>query len=255
MPRQIECTAYHEAGHAAAYLALDRRFQHVTIEPKEDETGGSLGHCLGVADRHGAGFATEVYEGTPRARRWLEQRAMVLAAGNVAERYFTKRRIVAGSISDFSYIADALDGLCGDEDEASAYCAWITFRTRNLLLKLDNWVVVDALAKALLDRRTLTYKEAREIADTERRRIFEMSHEELNQMWQDVQNYIAGCCPKSGAAEAAPVEKPAKKTAAKATKKTAGADDHLGEAEAKPAEKAAQVKSGKKASKKKATPR
>ncbi|HKB49171.1 MAG TPA: hypothetical protein VKC57_15805, partial [Ktedonobacterales bacterium] len=37
------CIAYHEAGHAAAALAVGRRFRYVTIEPDPEDT--SLGHC------------------------------------------------------------------------------------------------------------------------------------------------------------------------------------------------------------------
>jgi hypothetical protein len=46
MTRDLEDTAYHEAGHAVAAVAFRRPFHYVTIEPCEE----SLGHVMLVQD-------------------------------------------------------------------------------------------------------------------------------------------------------------------------------------------------------------
>jgi ATP-dependent Zn protease len=81
--KKLERIAYHEAGHAAAYLILNKAFRYVTIEPETEE--GTLGHCMGILVRNGLRLQEDVYEGNARARRWIEDHAIISAAGNVAE--------------------------------------------------------------------------------------------------------------------------------------------------------------------------
>jgi hypothetical protein len=156
MSKKLEATAYHEAGHAVGYLAQFRRFNYVTIEPEEN----TLGRCVAVKPLPVA----IQYDQSYRAKRRIEQEAIIAAAGNIAERFFTKMRIVVGSCSDYCSVFDLLSLHSGDTDEVSAYHALVAIRARNLLLHPFHWVIVEAIAEALLARRTLTYSQARAIA-------------------------------------------------------------------------------------------
>jgi hypothetical protein len=218
MPKEIEKTAYHEAGHAACYIILGKRFKYVTIESAEDDFSKSAGHLMRVIEHTGERLEMEVYNGTPRARRWIEARAMTYAAGNIAECYFAKRRIVAGAASDFSNLVNEISDLCSSDDEVSAYWNWLTIRTRNLLLNPENWLLVDAIAKALLERRKLTYREAKLIAGQARERVLAMSHDEINRMWDESQAFIEGR-RLNGKPKAVTDEKPTKKAPKKSAKK------------------------------------
>ena len=156
--RHLEATAHHEAGHAAAYILTGRKFKHVTIKPGEDYFGR-------VLSQHPAWFGRAMNdpELKNRLRRYIEDRVIILSAGNVAERFFEKRRIVAGAGSDWINTFELLEhGSCGLE-EVSTYHAWITARTRSLILRPDVWGGVSAMAAALMDQETLSYNEAERI--------------------------------------------------------------------------------------------
>lgn len=184
--KRIEVTAYHEAGHAVADLALGRAFRYVTIEPDED----SLGHCMGVAYRGGQRLEMDVYEGNNRARDWIERRVKTLLAGAIAERRFTGRNSSAGGWSDDRIAIDLLSHLCGTETfEIDAYLDLLIIRTRALLSVPHRWMAIQRLAAQLLDKQTVRYQDARAIADQAIADFSRMSIEQQNQMYQDAHIY------------------------------------------------------------------
>jgi hypothetical protein len=193
--KQLEATAYHEAGHAALYLILGRAFSYVTIEPDED----SSGHCKGVVCRGGKRLEMDVYDGNSRGRDWLERVAMISLAGHAAEHRFTGRDAAVGSRGDFSTAADALSNLCGDSDETTAYLTLMAVRTRNYITRPENWLLVQRLAAALLAERTIRYKAAKEIADQARQDIIRMPRGELERMYAEAEAYIDHQSTKKGA--------------------------------------------------------
>ena len=156
MNKRLASTAYHEAGHVAAYLLLGKHFDHVTIEPGEDYFGYVLGvDALPENIQYG--------EQTPRRRRMIEERTVILSAGNVAERCFLKKDVCAGSGNDWAQTLKLLELISESLEEASAYHAWITARTRNLLLTPLHWPIVETVALALLEHRTLTYAQVKSV--------------------------------------------------------------------------------------------
>jgi hypothetical protein len=193
--KRIEVTAYHEAGHAVADLALGRAFRYVTIEPDED----SLGHCMGVAYRGGQRLEMDVYEGNNRARDWIERRVKTLLAGAIAERRFTGRNSSAGGWSDDRIAIDLLSHLCGTETfEIDAYIDLLIIRTRALLSVPHRWMAIQRLAAQLLDKQTVRYRDARAIADQAIADFSRMSIEQQNQMYQDAHIYRKNWKAKNG---------------------------------------------------------
>jgi hypothetical protein len=78
---KLECTAYHEAGHAVAAIALGRGVRLVTIVP--DREAGLLGNC--ICDSL-PGLAADPHNPNARGRRALvEQEIMICYAGSVAQ--------------------------------------------------------------------------------------------------------------------------------------------------------------------------
>lgn len=54
MKKSIVSTAYHEAGHAVAYILTNKRFKYVTIVPTKSKDAyepGSLGHIIPISTK------------------------------------------------------------------------------------------------------------------------------------------------------------------------------------------------------------
>ncbi len=184
--KRIEVTAYHEAGHAIADLAIGRAFRYVTIEPDED----TLGHCMGVAYRGGQRLEMDAYEGNTRARAWIEKRVKVYLAGNVAERRVTGRAVVAGSRNDFTNACEMLSHLCGDyESELPAYFNLMYVRTVGLVTNPLNWLTVERIAAELLDKQTVRYRTAKELARQAQEDFLKFPNDEHKRLWAEANAY------------------------------------------------------------------
>src|SRR3954451_16442176 len=86
-PEQDEATAYHEAGHAVAALALDRPVVKVSIRADRDR----LGICA---------FGKAVFR---PSQDWLEQEVLIALAGMAAEARHTGTYDRAGAGRDLLY--------------------------------------------------------------------------------------------------------------------------------------------------------
>jgi hypothetical protein len=156
--KQIEVTAYHEAGHAVCSLLQDVSFKHVTIKPNKAD--GSRGECK--SSRRAP--ANIKYDDSPRVRQWIESEVIIFAGGYVAQQFFAKKRIFGGAQGDWSAILGLLRLHSRSMDEISAHHALLTIRARNLLLQPFSWRMVEAVAKELLRGHILKFKETREVA-------------------------------------------------------------------------------------------
>jgi hypothetical protein len=155
---QLAATAYHEAGHVVATLALGRAVRRVTIVPDAEQD--SLGHCQGTAE--GNWFHPN-YNCDARTRARTEQRIMITLAGAVAERHFSSRHNSVGGSFDQAKAADLSLRFCGSSKEAEAYLGWLLVRTELLITHPVYWPAVEALAGALFAEKTLSGKQARAI--------------------------------------------------------------------------------------------
>jgi hypothetical protein len=201
-------TAYHEAGHAVAALLLGVGFKSVSIVETED-TLGRLLHSEPPAwwweAVEEADYASTWGQFIPtRTRRRVEQRIILALAGAETESEATDRpqeEVDAGAgifrlspeeakvmseraggpvhavlgPGDYSRALDLACKVSGDDDEGAAYLEWLHRRTLNLMRDPFYWPGVEALASALLERDTLSYRAVRrlwaEALDKTRRKL------------------------------------------------------------------------------------
>jgi hypothetical protein len=195
--RRLWLTAYHEAGHAVAYFLLGFRIARVSVIPDE----GSLGHVRGYKkSRRTLDFIETVGAFPDRAEsakiaRWHDEVVCTLA-GMEAVRLFmpgskfrqgthaghlvtlkkpmfglaagTKVRF--GAHGDVPSAFDILSRLHGD-DEAQLVYRWLALRARSLVKHNFARPGIEALAKALVEKREMSGKETRKvIVEANRRR-------------------------------------------------------------------------------------
>lgn len=152
----LEATAYHEAGHAVASWFHGRRFKHATIVT--DHERGSLGHVRYAPMPKRLREDIELAM-TPQTRIYCEVSIVCALAGHEAERRFAGRANNAGARGDYDHAMDLALRVCGTEDSATAFLAWLGVRTRELVGGVC-WPRIEWLAKALLEQKTLQYSTA-----------------------------------------------------------------------------------------------
>lgn len=153
-----ERIAFHEAGHFVAGLHTEGAptARRVTIVP--DAKGEALGR---VDDWRRPSLNIETFE-SGRDRLRCEAHIVCLLAGDVAEKRAAGRSSHVGARHDVESANNvAFSVVGGDEREARAYLRWLNIRTQNLIAFA--WPDVEAAARALLERKTLSGKELRDI--------------------------------------------------------------------------------------------
>jgi ATP-dependent Zn protease len=149
----LAATAYHEAGHAVVGLRLRVRIKTATIVPGGDRLG-EVTH----------GKETYLYDNlryradSVRTRGRGEAEIIFCLSGLAAERRFRPRASSKGALGDHEHAADLALLLNSDEVETTnAHIKYLSLRTDKLVA--DNWPQVEAVAQALLERRTLKVAE------------------------------------------------------------------------------------------------
>lgn len=155
--RKLEATAYHEAGHAVACIVLEHPFLSATIIAT-DETLGS------ITKRPVPPSITREDELTHRSRRWIEREILCWLAGLAAEQRWTGRNNWRGARSDISWVVElgAFLHQAGTK-VLDKYLDYMIERARDLVSAPQNWLRIEALATALLERRTLSAREAKRL--------------------------------------------------------------------------------------------
>jgi ATP-dependent Zn protease len=163
---KLRVVAYHEAGHAVAELAYGRQFEYVTIVPD----GEFLGQ-VHVGEEWSKSFARkkEENEGTGL----IDLGSLVCSMlGAFAEKEVTGRFNNRHARLD----SDFTDGTLSQRDLFSHWAGyrpikpprtaehlWLAARGEaNAIVSLF-WPAIEAIAKALLEKKTLTYDEATQI--------------------------------------------------------------------------------------------
>lgn len=152
--------AYHEAGHAVMRLELSRRLSRVTIRPRGD--------ILGHTKQRRSELDVDYFDPRDwRLTRWAQTEIMCALAGPEAERRLTGRRNNSGARSDDECVLDvALQAEGYGDERRNAYVTWLKLKVRDWVAAPPVWAQIEALAKALLERDTLSGDEVRQVCRT-----------------------------------------------------------------------------------------
>lgn len=154
--KDLERLAYHEAGHAVAAYLMNLRFKTVSIISKE----------TGFERCHFTKWPKNYYQErnrSPKSRNLIEKEVTTVVAGHLSERMLAGETEPIGEHHDVTMAQKLLDSLCGSTEETDAYLRWQWVRTKNMLRLPLNWMMVEALATALIERRELSEESARSI--------------------------------------------------------------------------------------------
>lgn len=200
-PVEIESTAYHEAGHAAAALILRVEFSSATIIPGVCEiTGEAYGGTVLTLPPKPKGipvFRQNRFSGdfdfrsekevkkltTRRSKAEAEKDILVFFSGYVADsRRGLSTNPIGGAVRDFDNATDLIHKhFPKDKDPMKRFSDFL-HRSKLLINTPENWLLVAALASALIERRTISGDEAKAIRRTSKRQYRGLSLAALDRM-------------------------------------------------------------------------
>jgi ATP-dependent Zn protease len=142
-----EATAYHEAGHAVAALALDRPVRKVSIRPDRDR----LGICS---------FGKALFR---PSEDWLEREVLIALAGLAAEARHTGSYDRVGAARDLRYARELALQRAGNERQAERLERRLLAKAENLLDREANWRAVQQMAAELVRAGEISGRQARHL--------------------------------------------------------------------------------------------
>jgi hypothetical protein len=156
-----EATAYHEAGHAVVGAVRGRAPIFVTIIPD----GGAAGKNEFPEDWRPE-FKGHL-GGSPEKRTYIETRILIEVAGTVAhDLRFPERGRDAGDAYDEQCAREIIEDNAGWADsDRDNYFRQLQESARDLLQ--TDWPWVEAVARALIERKTISTAEVMELRPTE----------------------------------------------------------------------------------------
>ena len=158
---KLDSTAHHEAGHAVAAIVQGLIITYVTIKPDED----FLGACL-----HPSAFGYE-FSGTRERKKIVRECIIASYAGLQAEKIFNPQAEEwraqhdennAFSLSHEFLVLPRQCSHIGDEAHLE-FLAKLQLEARKLIRR--HWSSVSAVARALLETKTLNHDQVKEIID------------------------------------------------------------------------------------------
>jgi hypothetical protein len=160
-------TAYHEAGHAVAAMAYGKgiRRQGATIAPNlKRGAAGTVYMLKHIPGDPSVGGAYRCDRQTGRMRLRIEEDVMVSLAEEAAQRCFRPLSVRSHhGRSDHEDATDLLRYIVGDDRELNAYFRWLMIRTENFVRLPFRWMQIEAIAKALMEKKTLGPGELRQV--------------------------------------------------------------------------------------------
>ena len=96
-------------------------------------------------------------------RALIENQIKISLGGEVACGLFVGRQNWESAEKDIQTCFSLSVSQCGDDEEANAYINWLLLSVRNELNLPHNWARVCAVAKALIQKKTLGYHKVRKI--------------------------------------------------------------------------------------------
>ena len=143
-------TAYHEAGHAVMAVSLGRPIEKVTITPSKSQIGAmTSGLRLGTC---------KIQKGrTKPTKDWLEDEAMILYAGMVAESGFTKQYCQFGAAQDLREVRRLLQRTrAKTELQLEKLEQRLLDKTEHILSDETHLAAIEMVAKELLEKKTIS---------------------------------------------------------------------------------------------------
>ena len=142
-------TAYHEAGHAVAALALDRPVVKVSI----------------LADRDRAGICFFGKAAFRPSEDWLEREVLIALAGLAAEARQTGEYNRDAAARDLRYARQLSVQRAGNDRQAERLERRLLSKAEHLLERGSYWSAVERIAAALLRAGEISGRQARHLFD------------------------------------------------------------------------------------------
>ncbi len=154
--RQLQATAYHEAGHAVAARWQGIRVRSATIIPNKD-AAGQVFHSNPLHNKD-----PECDAGTPNRLR-AERLIRVSLAGLAAQRRFDRTIKSWHGENDLHRAVNLLSYFTGDGRHLNAYLQLLQIEAEGIFDRPGVWIQVEAVAKALLREKTIGPKRLAQI--------------------------------------------------------------------------------------------
>jgi hypothetical protein len=156
--RQLEETAYHEAGHTVMAFELGRKVRYITTIP--GLVADTRGHVRPTASPKWHLMDDSC---APRMLRWIEREIAILISGPLAQGMFLGEFDSVGASRDHQEVIRLGSMLFNSPDAMKEYLEKQVHIIVEFLKQPSVWVQVEALAAALIVRRTIGGKRARQI--------------------------------------------------------------------------------------------
>jgi hypothetical protein len=157
-----EAIAYHEAGHACHGALLKLHAGRVSIIPNSAGEDGRFYYGHAVFDPFPA-WARRGSASPGQVQLLVQRHIGMLLAGEIAETHYAGDAdgSRARAESDRTRIYDLAGLVCRSSDEMDAYVEWLSVRTRRVVTGEISWLVIEAVATALLHHGTLSARAIR----------------------------------------------------------------------------------------------
>jgi len=151
---QIECVAYHEAGHAYIMWRNQVPINKVSIISNEN--------ILGFVRKDGRyKYKFENSDGSLRMSEFVKF-VLIDISGVTCEALFSGKFNFLGGSSDYNKLLEVLTSYISDEEERYAFMDWIFLSSINYMSIWQNWMFVDHFAKILLEKKKMNRNEVYE---------------------------------------------------------------------------------------------
>ncbi len=171
-----EVVAFHESGHAVLQVILGVPLRYVTIVPEDGSLGHTLAKGLTPSATQWLELGPSVWTPTPPSiRDRVERRIMSTLAGEIAQERatgttegsrFSTDHPVHGTViidGDWHVAVETAAAISVDNSEVDGYLEWLHARTRTFVNHREVWASVEAVAAALLSKKTLSSRRVRDI--------------------------------------------------------------------------------------------
>lgn len=152
-------TAYHEAGHAVAALAVGRLVKKVTIEPKKSQFATLHNGEVRTSVRLGA---CELQKGRAKpSKTLLDDEVLILFAGMVAESQFTGQYCTRGAAQDLRAIRSLLGTRATNLSQLERLERRMLDKTEHLLQDAGHAQAIEWIAHELVAKTTIKGRSAK----------------------------------------------------------------------------------------------